>query len=364
LAPWHPTLKYLPLEDGYFSIFLQLLIEASANRGLRMYRLSLGVTTKMEAETTDWISRNVEALGLDGVWIGEDIGAGQDTAVLAAAMLLRSQRVRIGTGIIPIAVHSIAAIARDSVTLQEIGKGRFVLGIGIGGIQDLQKEGVSLRKPVTEMENAAVILRSLWEGKRVTLKSDLFYMSEYSLRLQQPLSIPLFLGVRGPQMLELAGRVADGVILSGPFDYVKKATAIIEKATLRAGREISEMEVVIWIPTIPTFCGIKEKAAKRIVALVVADTPLSVAAMLKIDQEKLAKIREKVASSGAKAGAEFVDKEILDAFSISGSKEHMVDQFEEFSRIGVTEVVLGPPFAGSWKLALAEIAQEVRERGQ
>jgi 5,10-methylenetetrahydromethanopterin reductase len=327
-----------------------------------MYRLSLGITTGMDVGTIQWISKNVESLGLNGVWIGEDIGAGQDTAVLASSLLLHSRNVRVGTGIIPIAVHNIASIARDAMTLHEIGEGRFVLGVGIGGIQDLRKAGISLRKPVSELRQAALTLRTLWKGERVSVVTDLLHLKDYSLRLNEPMNIPLFFGVRGPQMLELAGRLANGVILSGPFDYVKRAVAIVERAAIEAGREFSGFEVVVWVPTIPTFRGIKVRTAKKIVALVVADTPLAVASMLSIDREKLSRIRNVVAESGAGEGAEFVDDEILDAFSISGSRDHMVDQFEALNDIGVTEVVLGPPYSGEWKLALTELAEEARRR--
>lgn len=314
----------------------------------------------MSAETTDWIARHAETLGANGIWIGEDIGAGQDTAVLTAAILLHSRRVRVGTGVVPISIHNITTIARSSLTLHEIGNGRFALGIGIGGIQDLKRVGIDLQRPVTEMRETTRLLRALWRGERVTAKTELISLDGYSLRLRESISIPVFFGVRGPQMLDLAGRVSDGVILSGPFEYIEKAIGIIKRAALQERRNPSEIETVVWVPTIPTFKGINEKTAKRIVALVVADTPKPVEAMLSVDHEKLARIRNVVASSGPKAGAEFVDNEVLDAFSISGSKRYMVEQFEDLSSIGATEVVLSPPHTGDWKGVLIELIREAR----
>jgi alkanesulfonate monooxygenase SsuD/methylene tetrahydromethanopterin reductase-like flavin-dependent oxidoreductase (luciferase family) len=52
----------------------------------------------------------------------------------------------------------------------------------------------------------------------------------------------------------------------------------------------------------------------------------------------------------------------MDMFSISGDKEHMVDRFEELSKIGATEVVLGPPFTGDWRGAMEEIFEEIQRR--
>lgn len=329
-----------------------------------MYRLSVGVTTGMGFETADWIASHADTLGIDAIWIGEDIGAGQDTSVLASSMILRSTKVEVGTGIVPVTMHNIATIARMALTLHEISDGRFSLGIGIGGTQDLRKAGVRIRKPVTALRESTLCLRSLWEGQKVTAANDLFSLDRYSLRLGAPVRIPIFYGVRGPQMLTLAGELSDGVILSGPFDYIERAISIVREAAVNTGRDPAEVRVVVWVPTIPTFRGIKEKTAKRIVALVVADTPQAVVEMLSLDREKIRAIGAEVARSGPKSGAALVDDEILNAFSISGSKEHMVDQFQALHEIGADEVVLGPPFSGEWKIALAELATELRRRNE
>ncbi|TFF92534.1 LLM class flavin-dependent oxidoreductase [Candidatus Thorarchaeota archaeon] len=325
-----------------------------------MYRLSLGITTKMSVETTDWIARHAKTLGADGIWIGEDIGAGQDVFVLAASVLLRTSEVRVGTGIVPISTHNLTTIARSSLALHEVGNGRFALGLGIGGTQDLQSAGMRIRKPVTEMRKATELLHSLWRGETVSVMTELTEVESYSLRLSEDITVPVFFGVRGPQMLDLAGRVSDGVILSGPFEYIERAIDIVRNAAVDTSRDPAEIEIVVWIPTIPTFRGIKKKVARRIVALVVADTPESVVEMLSVNPEKLAKIRRKVASAGPKAGAEFVDDHVLDAFSISGSKQHMANQFETLASLGVNEIVLGPPYAGEWKSSLAEVIREAK----
>jgi 5,10-methylenetetrahydromethanopterin reductase len=196
-----------------------------------MYRASVGLTTNMKTSATGWVARNAAKLGADGIWIGEDIGLGQDTFVLAAATLLQSKGIRVGTGIIPIAVHNITTLARAAVTLQEIGEGRFVFGVGIGGIQDLQRMNVKVRRPVTALREGVDVLRRLWQAESVTRNAEVLQLHDYSLRLKKPVEIPVFLGVRGPQMLKLAGRIADGVILSGPFDYLRYAIEVIDKAS-------------------------------------------------------------------------------------------------------------------------------------
>jgi 5,10-methylenetetrahydromethanopterin reductase len=163
-------------------------------------------------------------------------------------------------------------------------------------------------------------------------------------------------------MLKLTGKIADGGILSAPFDYLQFAIKTVNEAAEQAGRSVSDVEKVVWVPTIPTFKGIKEKVARRVVALVIADMPDAVLDILSVDRERVDKIRKTVAASSPKEGAEFVDDELLDVFSISGSKEHMVDRFEELAAIGATEIVIGPPFSGDWREALTELFSEVDSR--
>ncbi|MHA1960859.1 MAG: LLM class flavin-dependent oxidoreductase [Candidatus Thorarchaeota archaeon] len=327
-----------------------------------MYRASVGITTNMKTKATNWIADNASSLGIETIWIGEDIDVGQDIFVLTSATLLRAKESRVGTAIVPVTVHNISTLARAALTLEEIGEGRFVFGTGIGGIQDLQKLGIVLKKPVTDLKTAVKILRGLWNGESVTVENELFILQDYSLRNKKKTSIPVFLGVRGPQMLRLAGQIADGVILSGPFDYLKNAVDVIDEAAETVGRKGTNIEKVAWLPTIPTIKGGKEALAKRVVSVVVADMPEAVLDMLDVDRDRIEKIRHSVKAAGPDGGIPYVDDDLLDMFSISGDRDHMVDRFEELSRLGISEVVLGPPFSGDWRQAMTEIFQEIHRR--
>lgn len=327
-----------------------------------MYRASVGITTSMNVSATSWIGENAEPLGIDGLWVGEDIGIGQETSILTADLLSRTSNVRVGTGIVPITIHNIATIARAALTLHEIGNGRYVQGIGVGGIQDLIKQGKQLTRPVTELRKATQVLRQLFKTESITIQTELMNLREFSLRINEPVKVPIFYGVRGPQMLKLAGKIADGVILSGPIDYIRYAIEVVDEAASNAGRSTDEIEKVVWLPTIPTFKGGSEKLARMVVALVVADTPGQVLDLLDIDHECADNIRKAVAESGPKEGAEFVNQQFIDTFAISGTCTQMVDKFELIHNLGATEVVLGPPFSGEWREAMTEIFQEIHLR--
>ena len=316
----------------------------------------------MKVSETNWIGKNAETLGIESIWVGEDIGVGQESSILVADLLSKTRNVRVGTGIIPITVHNITTIARSALTLHEIGNGRYIQGIGIGGMQDLIKHGIHLTKPVTELLKSTQVLRQLFQGESVTIQTELMNLKEFCFNINESANIPIFYGVRGPQMLKLAGKIADGMILSGPLDYIKYAIKVVNKSAVAEGRKVEDVEKVIWLPTIPTFKGGSEKLAKSVVALVVADTPEQVLDLLDINRERADMIRQAVAKSGPKGGADLIDQHFIDTFSISGSCEYMVDRFSLFNSLGATELVLGPPFSGDWMNAMTDIFQEIHLR--
>lgn len=328
-----------------------------------MYKISAGMTTNMQKSATEWIADNAHELGLDGIWIGEDIGLGQDVFVLTAATLLRSERVRVCNGIIPITIHNISTIARAAFSLYELGKERYVFGTGIGGLQDLKKRGIHVTKPVTELEIGIQTLRSLWKGERISIDSELFQLQEYSLGIDEESSIPVFMGVRGPQMLELAGSIADGVILSGPVGYLQSAFQIVEVSASAHGRDPQDIERVVWLPTIIEEGQETSQLAKRVVALVASDMPAYVLEMLDIDKERMKNVIDAVAKSGPSAGAELVEQEMIDVFAISGTPEEIVNQFDTLGEMGATEIILGPPYSGGWRNRMRDVMDRFSRKG-
>ncbi|MFO7837855.1 MAG: LLM class flavin-dependent oxidoreductase [Candidatus Thorarchaeota archaeon] len=327
-----------------------------------MYRVSAGMTTNMQKSATDWIADNARELGLDGIWIGEDIGLGQDVFVLTAATIMQSKGVRVSNGIIPITVHNISTIARAAFTLYELGEGRYVFGTGIGGLQDLKRRDINVTKPVTELERGIQTLRRLWSGERASIDSHLFHLEGYSLGIDEQATIPVFMGVRGPQMLKLAGRIADGVIFSGPIEYLRAAFQIVNDSASKHGRDPKDVEKVVWLPTIVQEGRGTNQLAKRVVALVASDMPPFVLEMLDIDEEKLDQVIKTVAKEGPSAGAEYVQEEMLDTFAISGTPEQIVNQFDALGEMGATDIILGPPYSRGWRKRMKAVMDLIKER--
>jgi 5,10-methylenetetrahydromethanopterin reductase len=327
-----------------------------------MYKISAGMTTNMRKSATDWIAGHARELGLDGIWIGEDIGIGQDVFVLTAATLMQSTGVRVGNGIIPITIHNISTTARAAFSLYDLAGERYAFGTGIGGLQDLKKQGIHVKKPVTELERGIHTLRSLWTQETVSIDSQLFHLENYALGIKKPVTIPVFMGVRGPQMLELAGQIADGVIFSGPIEYLQSAFEIVEDSASRHARDPEDIEKVVWLPTIIQEEQGTSHLAKRVVALIASDMPSYVLEMLDVNEEKLSQVVDTVAKKGPSAGAEYVHEELIEAFAISGTPQQIVGQFDMLGELGATEIILGPPYSKGWRKRMRTVMDIFAER--
>ncbi|QHC67435.1 LLM class flavin-dependent oxidoreductase [Rathayibacter sp. VKM Ac-2759] len=174
-------------------------------------------------------ARRAEALGFDELWVIEDLGFRGGIAQ-AAAVLAATERIVVGIGILPAAARTAAFTAMELSTLAELFPGRLHAGIGHGMPHWMRGLGVWPKSPLTLLEEQFDALRSLLAGDETT--RDGRYVKVDGLRLESPPAVvpPLLAGVRGPKSLELAGRIADGVVLAEPVTPEYLAAALEQMA--------------------------------------------------------------------------------------------------------------------------------------
>lgn len=156
----------------------------------------------------------------------------------------------VGIAVIPVPVWTVQSLASQAGTLSELTGGRFTLGLGTGGIygpEYRRMHGVPDWPVVRMMREYITALRQLLEGKVVTLDGAAVRVD----RLQvtgRPLPVPLFLAALGPQMLKLAGEVADGVSLNWTAPSSRAwCREQIARGAERAGRDPSSVKVTEYI---------------------------------------------------------------------------------------------------------------------
>ncbi|MGM9384780.1 LLM class flavin-dependent oxidoreductase [Streptomyces antibioticus] len=168
-------------------------------------------------------ARAAEALGVDDLWVVEDLG--WNGGVSAAAVALgATERLRVGLGIAPAPLRSPALLAMELATLARVFPGRLVAGIGHGVREWMAQVGVAPRSPLALLEETITSVRALLSGQRVTLDGREVRLDGIEL-VHPPAEVPpVVAGVVRPRSLELSGRVADGTLVAeghGPRDLAE-----------------------------------------------------------------------------------------------------------------------------------------------
>jgi alkanesulfonate monooxygenase SsuD/methylene tetrahydromethanopterin reductase-like flavin-dependent oxidoreductase (luciferase family) len=165
-------------------------------------------------------ARQAEALGVDDLWVVEDLG--WNGGVSAAAVALgATERLRVGIGITPAPLRSPALLAMELATLARVFPGRLVAGIGHGVREWMTSVGVAPRSPLALLEETITSVRALLRGERVELEGREVRLDGVQLVHPPAEPPPVVAGVVRARSLELSGRVADGTLIAeghGPRD--------------------------------------------------------------------------------------------------------------------------------------------------
>lgn len=166
---------------------------------------------------TQAVAVRAEAAGFDAAWSGEFLN--RSAVVSVAAMAAGTERIGVGSSIAYAVGRSPLVLANDAKFLDEMSGGRFTLGLGTGTRKMMQAwHGVTDPDgPATRMEELVPLLRRLWRLHEGPVRHDgRFYNVDITptADIAAPLrpDIPIYTAGVNSRMVEVAGRVSDGLI--------------------------------------------------------------------------------------------------------------------------------------------------------
>lgn len=137
----------------------------------------------------------------------------RDPSVLNAIMLQHTKRIGAALmAISPLTKHPVQ-IAMDAMTLHEWFPGRVTLCLGVGAPADLAAVNLGAERPLKSIRESLLLVRGLLSGETVSFDGETFSVKSRRLA-REARDVPIVLAASGPQMLELAGAEADGVLIS------------------------------------------------------------------------------------------------------------------------------------------------------
>jgi len=191
-------------------------------------------------ELLDWV-KVAEESGFDIAGIADSQSLYRDVYVCQALVATNTRRIRFGSRVInPITRHpAVAACAAASI--EELAPGRTMIGIGTG---DSSVDNIGVR-PSTHAQLIAYVrtIRELLSSGHSRYNGASCKQTWFHGR------IPIYIAASGPKTLQLAGEIADGVVINTGLlpDIIKDSIEQVKIGCARAGRSIEDVDMW-WLP--------------------------------------------------------------------------------------------------------------------
>jgi 5,10-methylenetetrahydromethanopterin reductase len=191
------------------------------------------------------LATRAEDAGFADLWLPDHYFL-RDVYATQALMAERTQRIRLGTGVAAVQLRHPALIASAAATIDELSGGRAVIGIGPGGFEFPAQFRMRPQSPLALLRDSIAIIRGLLAGGADHVGTQL---TATGAKLSwKPRQIPIAISARGPRMLELAGELADGVIVHGlSRAFLAYVRGHVAEGADRAGRDPSACEICVML---------------------------------------------------------------------------------------------------------------------
>ncbi len=191
--------------------------------------------------------RHAESRGFEAIWQAESRLV-RDAIVPMAAYAATTKRIKVGSGVINNWTRNAALIASTFSTLDDLAPGRILCGLGAWWEPLASKVGIIRRKPVEAMRETVEVVRRLLRMEKVTFKGEFVQVEDIEIDIvhgdRSPKRVPLYIGATGMKMMELAGEIADGVLLNYLVSPAYNAEAMerLRLGAARAGRSLESID--------------------------------------------------------------------------------------------------------------------------
>jgi len=291
------------------------------------------------------LAREAEARGYRTAWVGE--ASGLEAIALSTLIATHTRTLKIANGVIPVQTRTPIVYGQAAATLAHLAPGRFALGLGLSSeIIVGEWHGLPFAPSVQQMREAVQIIRMVAGGERVNFEGRFYRLKNFRLSIPAPSPAPqIYLAALGPRMCELAGEVADGVLLNWiPPSAVPASLRHVEAGARRAGRSLADVDVAVYVRTCVTDEreAVREALARDITGYATVSVYARFFAECGFAEEMEAV--NAAWKSGDRAGAvKGITSRVLDGLGAVGPAAVCRDRLGAFAAHGVTPVVV--PFA-------------------
>ena len=165
-----------------------------------------------------------------------------------------TENIKLGPGVLPIYSRTPVATAQQAATIDEYSGGRMVLGLGVSHAVTVENwYGTKIERPVSAMREYVGAVRAMFTGGDMP-ESHFFPTNFRFMGFEPRADLPIYVAALSPNMLQLAGETADGVMLwlCNP-DYIRDVVMPeVRAGRERAGKSMDGFDVVAAVPAAAT----------------------------------------------------------------------------------------------------------------
>ena len=308
-----------------------------------MTKLGVAFTGELSAQQTMKLAKIAEEKNFYSIWHAEHFLL-RDALSMLTAIAATTSRIKIATGVISPYTRNLALLAMAIATLNEISTGRFLLGIGTNA-RFWKMLGINDKSPIKTLADSVTLLRQLLSDQRVTYESPFIRIHDAKLGFQNKATIPIYIGALRPKLLEMAGKIGDGVVLSAGSSakYVKYAVEKAKAGLSKSTRNVKEFDyasfIISWLADEP---ATEARVKEWIAAFLSVPGREVMLGNKELYKDELEVMRKFYWSGDLKRAGENTPRDLVDLLTISGDERTLHARLEEYYTAGLTHAVILP----------------------
>lgn len=289
------------------------------------------------------LARQAEAHGFGCVWGGE--ANNKDPTVMLSAVAAVTTRMKIGSAVYHILGRTPATLALQAVGLEELSRGRFLLGIGVSNPTIARWHGLTMDHPLGRIQEYLEIVRRAMRGEKLDFDGKYFTAHAFKMAFnpgEKP--IPIYLAAFGPKMSRLAGKITDGVLINmaNPTE-LRRIVDEVRKGAEEAGKDPATMEIICKIrcSIAHTYEAAREALSHALTFYALADYYRDLLGRMGFAAEVEA-MRAAWKSGGFHAARKLITDRLFDGLPLvaATSASEVLDQIKPYQNAGATRIIL------------------------
>jgi len=307
------------------------------------------------------LAQLADEIGMDSIWMSDHL-CFRDSLTTSMALLASTKKIKVAAA--PMSPYSRNPIitAMSIATMEEFAPGRVIASPGTGNAAALKEAGMDSPHPLQTMREYVEILRRYLKGDTVNFHGKMFQVNGAKMGFVPSTPIKMYITAVRSRMLQLAGEIGDGVLLSGGCSagYITQCVGEIAKGAVRCGKSRAQVGVAGFVTAaVADSANEAIEANKMFLAYIFRNVHHAENIRLgggQVDQEGLAAA---VGKRDWEAAKKFISDEVVFAHSVAGTPSDCAKQLEAFTKGGLALPIVLPTGTQEARKKVVRMVREI-----